>query len=214
VIRERRGMNYGDYSYIEAFPLGYTTQVPPVNAARRSHLFEIWIRPISSTGPGTLHDRTLFATRAAWRELDKIITGGMTEETFRTTQQFLRNYTVNWATTISRRLAYAVDDAFYGIGGDGFLASVRPGLEHLTAADVNTAIRRHLQTDNMYLVFITADAQAFRRKLLSGAATPITYAAPKPELAAEDAEIASYPIRVKAENITIVGINEVFQRAR
>ncbi|MGD2071621.1 MAG: pitrilysin family protein, partial [Gemmatimonadota bacterium] len=67
VIRERRGMNYGDYSYIEPFPLGYTTQQRPVNYSRRSNLFEIWIRPISRTTETDLHDRTLFATRAAWR---------------------------------------------------------------------------------------------------------------------------------------------------
>jgi len=53
-IRETRGMNYGNYSYIEAFPAGYATQQPRVNVARRSHLFEIWIRPISSTAPGNL----------------------------------------------------------------------------------------------------------------------------------------------------------------
>jgi hypothetical protein len=58
VIREQRGMNYGDYSYIEAFPAGYATQQPPVNVARRSQLFEIWIRPIAMTEPGNLHDRT------------------------------------------------------------------------------------------------------------------------------------------------------------
>ncbi|MEJ2219064.1 MAG: pitrilysin family protein, partial [Gemmatimonadota bacterium] len=38
VIRETRGMNYGDYSYIEAFPAGYATQQPRVNVARRSQL--------------------------------------------------------------------------------------------------------------------------------------------------------------------------------
>ena len=69
MIREARGMNYGNYSYIEAFPAGYATQQPRVNVARRSQLFEIWIRPVSLTAPGNLHDRTLFAIRAARREL-------------------------------------------------------------------------------------------------------------------------------------------------
>ena len=60
-IRETRGMNYGNYSYIEAFPGGFATQQPRVNLARRSQLFEIWIRPVSLTASGNLHDRTLFA---------------------------------------------------------------------------------------------------------------------------------------------------------
>ncbi len=68
-IRETRGMNYGNYSYIEAFPAGYATQQPRVNVPRRSQLFEVWIRPISLTAPGNLHERTLFATQTALWEL-------------------------------------------------------------------------------------------------------------------------------------------------
>ncbi len=215
VIREARGMNYGDYSYIEAFPLGYTTQVPRVNSSRRHHLFEIWIRPISMTAPGNLHDRTLFATRAALRELTAIVDNGMAEEALATTQQFLRNYSINWGSTISRRLAYAVDDAFYGIGGDGFLESIRPGLSALELDSVNESIGRHLQYDNMYIVLITRDAEAMKDKLLSGVATPITYAGEmSAELMAEDELIASFPIPVTEENITIIGINEVFERGQ
>jgi len=213
VIREDRGMNYGDYSYIEAFPLGYTTQQPPVNVGRRSQMFEIWIRPISETAPGNLHDRTLFATRAALRELHKLVDDGMGEETLGDATQFLRNYSVNWGNTITRRLAYAVDDAFYGLGQPGYLASIRPGLDRLTVTDVNAAIRRNLQYDNLYLVFITSDAEAFKQKLLSGTATPITYAGEKSaEHMAEDSEIADFPIPVQAENITIIPIDQVFER--
>ncbi len=212
VIREARGMNYGDYSYIEAFPRGYTTQQPPVNSARRSQLFEIWIRPISQTAPGNLHDRTLFATRAALRELRKLVDDGMSAEALEATQKFLHNFSVNYATTISRRLAYAIDDAFYRIGDDGYLSSIRPNLAALTVEEVNSAVRRHLQYDNMYLVFITRDAEGFKQKLLSGVPTAITYAGEKSaELLAEDEEIASFPIPVKEENITIIGINDVFE---
>jgi zinc protease len=215
VIRDDRGMNYGDYSYIEAFPLGYTTQQPPVNAARRSHLFEVWIRPISLTEPGNLHSRSLFATRAAMRELEDLAQNGMTEETFESSRKFLHNYTQKYGTTISRRLAYAVDDEFYGVAGDGFLASIRPELADLTLDEVNQAIRTHLQTNNMWVVFITDDAEGMKELLLSGEPTLITYAAPKPdELLEEDKEIAAFPIPVEEDDITILGIEEVFQSPR
>jgi zinc protease len=213
VIREARGMNYGDYSYIEAYPQGYTTQVPPTNVARRHHLFEIWIRPISLTAPGNLHDRTLFATRAALRELKDLVDNGIPADTVEATKQFLRNYTVNWGSTITRRLAYAIDDEFYGYPGSGYLDAIRPGLAELTADDVNAAIRRHLQYDNMYIVFVTADAEGMKQKLLNGVATPITYAGPQSaEHMAEDELIANFPIPVQEEDITIIGINEVFER--
>jgi zinc protease len=214
IIREQRGMNYGDYSYIEAFPLGYTTQLPPVNNARRSQLFEIWIRPISMTAPGNLHDRTLFATRAALRELDRLVEHGLPATEVERTQQFLYNYVVNWGNTIGRRLAYDVDDAFYGVPDPGFLQAIRPAIRGLTPEQVNGAVRRHLSHDGGYhLVIITQDAEGLKRKLLSGEPTPITYAGERsPELLAEDREIAAYRIPVRAEDITILPIAEALER--
>jgi zinc protease len=212
VIREARGMNYGDYSYIEAFPRGYATQQPRVNVARRSQLFEIWIRPVAQTEPGNLHDRALFAMRAALRELDRLVENGLSPAQLEETVQFLRNYTVHWGNTISRRLAYRVDDAFYGLDQPGFLASVRPDLDALTPATVQAALRRHLDSDGMYLVFITRDAEGLRQKLLSGEPSPITYAGTQPaEVLAEDREIASYPIPVTARDITILRVEEVLE---
>jgi zinc protease len=214
IIREQRGMNYGDYSYIEAFPLGYTTQLPPVNIARRSHLFEIWIRPISMTAPGNLHDRTLFATRAALRELERLVDDGLPDSEVRRAQQFLGNYVVNWGNTTARRLAYDVDDAFYGIPDPGFLNGIRPMLRELTPEQVNSAVRRHLDhRGGFHLVIVTSDAEGLKRKLLAGEPTPITYAGERTAaLLAEDREIAAYRIPVREEDITIVPINEVLER--
>jgi len=211
-IRETRGMNYGNYSYIEAFPAGYATQQPRVNVPRRSQLFEIWIRPISLTAPGNLHDRTLFATRAAMFELQKLVEKGMTPQEVATSKEFLRNYVGTWGATISRRLGYAVDDAFYGIGKPGFLQSLKAAVDKVTPEQVNAAIKKYLQDDNMYLVIITADAAGMKQKLLSGGATSITYAGERPAaLLAEDKTIASLPIKVKETDITILPIDKVFQ---
>jgi zinc protease len=205
-------MNYGNYSYIEAFPAGYATQQPRVNVARRRQLFEIWIRPISLTAPGNLHDRTLFATRAAWFELQKLADKGMTKAQVDDSKQFLRNYIGTWGSTIGRRLGYAVDDAFYGIAKPGFLQSLRGALDKVTPEQVNAAIKKHLQDDNMYVVVITADAAAFKQKLLSGAPTAITYAGERSAaLLEEDKLIAAFPIRMKDADIRIVGIDKVFE---
>lgn len=211
-IRETRGMNYGNYSYIEAFPAGYAAQQPRVNVARRSQLFEVWIRPISQTAPGNLHDRTLFAARAAMFELDKLVKNGMTPSQVAGSKEFLRNYVGTWGATIGRRLGYAVDDAFYGIEAPGFLASLKQAVDRTTPEQVNAAVKTHLQSDNMYLVIITADAAAMKQKLLSGAATPITYAGERSaELLAEDKIIASLPIKVNESDISILPIDKVLQ---
>src|SRR5690606_35177695 len=137
---------------------------------------------------------------------------GMTPEAVAGSKEFLRNYVGTWGATISRRLAYAIDDAFYGIGAPGFLKSLQPAVDKVTPEQVNAAIKKHLQDDNFYLVIITADAAGMKQKLLSGAATPITYAGQRPaELLAEDKIIASFPIPVKESDITILPIDKVLQ---
>lgn len=213
VIREKRGMNYGDYSYIEAYPHGYATQVPPTNVSRRSQIFEVWIRPIAQTAPGNLHDRALFAFRAAVREMAKLAESGLTQEAFETQRSYLKNYHVNFGNTIGRRLAYRIDDVFYGIADAGFLAATPKGLDALTLSKVSAAIKKYLQTRNMWVVFITQDAAGMKQKLLAGTPTNITYAGKQPqEVLDEDKIIAAYPIPVKPENITILSINEVFEK--
>jgi zinc protease len=184
-----------------------------VNVARRRQLFEIWIRPVSKTGADDLHDRALFATRAALRELTRLVDGGMSDSTLNETKQYLHNFSVTYGSTVSRRLAYAVDDAFYGLGAPGYLASIRPGLATLTRENANAAIRRQLQYRNLYLVFITQDAEGLKRRLLSGDPSPIRYTGPKSAAhMAEDAAIAEFPIPVRPEDITIVGIDDVFEK--
>ena len=48
-IRELRGLNYGDYSYIEHFANGDSLQFPQPNDARRQQIFEIWLRALCRT---------------------------------------------------------------------------------------------------------------------------------------------------------------------
>jgi zinc protease len=181
--------------------------------SRRSQIFEVWIRPIAMTAPGTLHDRSLFAFRAALREVALLAEKGMTAESFETQRAFLKNYIVNFGATIGRRLAYRMDDAFYGIPEPGFLVSTRKALEGMTLEAVNAAVKKHLQARNLSVVFITHDAKAMKEKLLMGAETPITYAGKQPpSILDEDKIIAHYPVPVKDTDITIIDINEVFEK--
>jgi zinc protease len=213
VIRATRGLNYGDYTYIEAYPRGFATQVPPTNVSRRSQIFEAWIRPVSMTAPGTLHDRSLFAFRAALREITKVVETGMTPDAFEAQRRYLKNYSVNFGVTLGRRLAYRIDDVFYGLPEPGFLASIGPGLDALTVETVNAAIKRHLRARNMSVVFITQDAEGMKKKLLEGTGTPISYAGKQPqEVLDEDKIIASYPIPVTPDDIVIMNIDEVFEK--
>jgi zinc protease len=206
VIRELRGLNYGDYSYIEAFPEGSERSMPPVNVPRRTHLFEIWIRTLPNA-------QAPFALRAALRELKLLVDHGMTRERFELTRTFLQKYSLHFAETTSARLGYAVDDRFYGIEGEGHLARFRRLMNELTLEEVNSAIKRHLRYDNLKIAIVTGHAAELRALFAGGAPTPITYATPKPDaILAEDREIAGWPLELAARRVSIVPVAEAFER--
>jgi len=204
VIREARGLNYGDYSYIESFPEGGRRSMPPVNVPRRQQIFEVWIRTLPN-------DQAQFALRAAVRELAKLVDDGMTAEDFELTRGFLKKYVLHFADTTSSRLGYAVDDRFYGIEGEGHLERFVRMMDELTLADVNAAIKRHLQYDDLKIAIVSGDATALAGALASDRPSPIGYGSPKPaEILAEDEQIASYPLAIAAGKIGVVPVTSVF----
>jgi zinc protease len=206
VIRETRGMNYGDYSYIEAFPNGGSRNMPPTGVGRRAQLFEIWIRPVPE-------DRAVFALRAALREYDKLIKNGLTKEQFESHRAFLRKYVLQFATTSSDKLGYAVDDRFYGLESPGHLATFRKTMESLTLEEVNAAIRKHFQSANLVIAMVTADPDAIKQSLVSGKPTPISYGEIKKpkEVLQEDKQIEKYPLGIRAEDVTIIPVEKMFE---
>ena len=205
VIREQRGLNYGDYSYIEHFPRGGFIQMPPQNAARRKQLFEIWIRPVPL-------ESGHFALRAALREFKHLVEHGMTENEFALTRSFLRNYVLHYAPTTMQRLGYALDDRFYGINGS-HLELFRKMMGEITRDEVNASIRKHWQYGNMHIAVVTRNGAAFRDALVAGTPSPITYKTAKPEsVLNEDKQIEVFPVPVKKENVKLVPVGEVLER--
>ncbi len=204
VIREERGLNYGDYSYIENFPEGGRRTVPPQNVCRRSQMFEMWIRPVPA-------DAGHFALRAALREYKHLVEHGLTKEEFSLTKNFLKNYVLNYAPTTMARLGYAMDDRFYGIKGS-HLAKFRAMMKTLTLADVNSAVKKHLRYGDMAIAIVTKDAKGLHDELVSDLPSPITYRTKKPEsVQNEDREIAVFPVKLAPADITVVPVTEVFK---
>lgn len=201
-LRAIRGMNYGDYAYIEYFPRGMFQFHPDPNLCRQQQIFQVWIRPVE---PQNAH----FATRVAMFELAKLIKDGMALEDFAATRNYLSKFVNVLVKTQDRQLGYAMDSRYYGI--PEFTGYVRDRLAKLTVAEVNRVLRKYLQADNLNFVFITKDAESLKEKLTTNALSPITYNAAKPDdLLAEDKIIEKYLLPVKAEDITIVPVEEVF----
>ncbi len=204
VIRETRGMNYGDYSYIEAFPNGGRRTMPPTGVGRHQQMFEVWIRPVA-------REQALFALRTAIREVDDLAKNGMTKAEFESTRKFLKKYALHFAETTADRLGYAIDDRFYGI--DGHLTKFRKMMDEITLDEVNAAVKKHLQTANLQIAIVTKDATAMMEQMAAGTPTPITYPPgikKSEDILAEDKQIEAFPLQIPAANITIVPVETMF----
>jgi zinc protease len=166
----------------------------------------VWVRTLPN-------HQALFALRAALRELDKLVANGMTAENFELTRAFLKKHSLHFADRTSLRLGYAIDDRFYGLEDEGHLARFRRMMDELTLDDVNGAIRRHLQTQNLRIAIVTGEPEKLRDALVADAPSPIVYETPKPDaVLAEDAVIAVYPLRVAANAVAIVPVAQAFAR--
>ena len=202
-IREIRGMNYGDYAYIEYFPRGMFQFYPDANLARQQQIFQVWIRPVV---PKNAH----FAIRTAMYELDKLVREGMSREAFEATRNFLLKYVNILVKTQDRQLGYAIDSRYYGI--PEFTEYISEGLKKLTLAQVNAVIKKHLQAKNVKFAIITKEAEDLRQRLISNTPSPIRYDADKPEeILAEDKIIQSWPLDFQPEKVKIKEVEAVFR---
>ena len=204
-LRGDRGLNYGDYSYIENFIQDGGSTFPDPNIPRRQQFFSVWIRPVE---PKNTH----FAIRAAMREVQLLVENGLTKEQFETTRDFLIHYSKLWVQTQSRRLGYVMDSEFYGI--PYYVDYLAKQLSALTVDDVNAAIKRHLQAKNYYLSIVAKDAVPLEKELLSNDPSPIQYNNPNvpEEILAQDKVIEVLPININQEKFRIVPSADLFEK--
>jgi zinc protease len=203
-IREVRGMNYGDYAYIEAFPRGMFQFFPDPNVARRAQLFEVWIRPVA---PENAH----LALRIALHELDTLVKDGLSAEDFEATRNYLMKNVYLQTATENQQLGYALDSKWYGTSE--FTTFMRERLAKLTREDVNRAIQKHLSARDLLAVIVTKDAAGLRDALLKDAFSPIKYEGEKPKaLLDEDQAIGARKLDLRPDAVRITPVDDVFKR--
>ena len=201
-LRELRGLNYGDYAYIEYFPRGMYQFDPDPNLGRRQQIFQIWIRPVEP-------QNGMFALRAALYELDKLVERGISEADFESTRQFLSKFVNLLTQTQGAQLGYAIDSKYYGI--PEFNGYVKGALARLTVADVNGVIKKYLRPTDLDVIIVTKDAQGMKDTILSGSPSKITYVSPKPkEVLEEDSVIGGYKLEVAS--VDVVPVDSVFEK--
>lgn len=225
-LRTTRSMNYGDYSYIEWYENGGGNMLPATGVPRSSNYFALWIRPVQIAEGlkkqyPELKDievgHALFSLRLAVREIDNLVKNGMTKEQFEATRAFLRSYNKLYIQTPEKQLGFLMDSRFYG--RKNYIQEMDALLAKLTVDDVNKAIKKYWQTDNLYVTIVTDDSEAapLKKALEQNTPSPMSYSnlvregMPK-EVLAEDDEIATYKLNVKS--VKIVESKDTFKSGK
>ena len=222
-IREIRSMNYGDYSYIDWYDNGGANMLPPSGVPRNSNYFSMWVRPVQIAKQlkqqyAELKDIQLghahFALRIAIRELSKIVNNGISDADFEATRTFLRSYTKLYIKSPSEQLGYLMDSRFYG--RKDFIKEMDKLLADLKPEDVNKAIKKYLQINNMFVTIVTdkSEVAPLKESLLNNNNSPMSYSdalksgLPK-EVLAEDEEVSRFRLNIKS--VDIIKSEETFK---
>ncbi len=201
-LRGKRGLNYGDYSYIDYYAVPPFTSNPTPNVPRRQQYFSVWVRPVQP-------ENAQFALRASIYEVQQLLDQGMAEKDFELTRDFLTGYSKLWAQTLSRRLGFLLDSNFYGT--PYFIDEIGRRLATMTVDDVNRAARKYLQTGRFRAVVVAGNAETLAAKLRADAPSPITYEnAVPPDVTAADEVIVKLPLHLA--KVDVVPVATVFEK--
>ncbi len=222
-IREQRSMNYGDYTYIEWYDNGGSNMLPRPGFPRTQNYFSIWLRPVQTAKglkgqypelSGIKVGHAHFALRMAIRELDKMIKDGMSEQDFELTRTFLRSYIKLYTQTPEKQLGFLLDSKFYG--RKDYIKEMDVLLAKLSVADVNAAIRKYWQTQDMYVSIITdiSEVEELGKSLEQNLPSPMSYSNSLKEvlgkeILAEDEQVSKYPLNIKF--VTMFNTKDTFR---
>ncbi len=206
-LRGDRGLNYGDYSYIEKFVGGVGgTVFPDLNTPLRQQFFSIWLRPIQP-------ENTFFGIRNALFELKNLCEKGISMENFEQTRKFVINYSKLGASTLSRRLGYQMDSEFYGT--PYYIDFVESELKSLTVDDVNNAIKKYLHPSDIKIAVVVDEGKGndFLNAMINNTPSPIKYASPVSQsILGQDNVIQVFPLKVNAEKSRVVSAKDLFEK--
>jgi zinc protease len=174
-LRTERGLNYGDYAYIENYRQAGGSKSMETSVGRLQNSFTVWLRPVSkSNGP--------FALRASMAIVEELVRTGLSEEEFSTVQQYLSGQIALWGKDGGRRLGWEVESRLMGWGNP--LIDLPSKISQLSVEEVNTALSKHLDPTKLKIVVITKNAEEFLNSI-EGTSSLIVYDGHEVEEASE-----------------------------
>jgi zinc protease len=157
-IRGAKGLNYGDYAYVEHYVERGGSSAPEQAVLRSDPAFTVWIRPTSiENGP--------LALQLAISEVETWAADGLTQQELDDVRAWLLGSLAVQATDAGRQQLYALEAAASGTPDLlVFLPQVLPGL---SLDQVNDAIERHIRPADLRIVAVSGEAQAFADSITS-----------------------------------------------
>ncbi|MCS6856440.1 MAG: insulinase family protein [Sandaracinaceae bacterium] len=205
-IREKRGMNYGDYAYAEHFEQDGWSTFPLSNTSRRQSHFSIWLRPLK---PEQAH----FAIRLAIYILRRLVEEGLSLEEIQRMKRYLDGYYPLFFQKESQRLGHAIDDRFYGLS-EGWLERLRRGWATLTPEGLHQAIKAHLKLDRLQIAIVGPNAEELAQAIAEERESDPSYPEGRSlgaDVEATDRIVRTLQIGIPRERISILRSDSLFK---
>jgi zinc protease len=203
-LRGDRGLNYGDYAYVEPHVERAGSSDADQGVLREQNRFMVWVRPTSlENGP--------FALKLALDEVEAWVRDGLEPGEFDDIRAYLRSHLPLLAQDPGRRLLFALDAA--ATGTPDLLEAGGPALDALTVEAVNAAIGRHVDPTRLRIVAVTGEAGSLVDAITGDADTPITYTAGDPDaaLAERDERVAGGELAIEREGTWVIEAEGAFR---
>ncbi len=202
-IRERRGLSYGAYSYIEHFlGMAGAIKLSVPNLARREQYFSIWVYPKS--------ENAKFVIKLSLKELSDLVEKGIENNQLHEVKNFTKNNFPFEVETPDRKLAMMLDDALYG--SNRFAERFERNVENVTSDHLHRTVKEHLFPERVAIAVVVSDAEKFINEMLSSE-TKIEYPSgvdPR-SLEDEDTAIKSFDLGLQRGDFTTVKVSDLFQ---
>jgi len=203
-MRTQRGLNYGDYAYVEPFVQRGWSSMSEQNVLRRQTHYQFWIRPVSN-------ENGAFSLKLAMSELSQFIENGLDQEEFDRTKSYLLGNIPLLAQQPGRRLLFALDAQ--STGTPNLLTQLPERLAELSLDDVNEAIKRHIRSDSLRIVAVSGDSENLFEQLTEETTTPVVYSGVQPDelMMKQDAEIAEKDLKIAKSQSKLVQTTGIFR---
>ena len=201
-VREKRGLSYGAYSYVEHFEQAGWSNMQKANIPRGEQYFSMWTYPKAVNGK--------FTIKLVLSELSNLVTNGISQKDLDRVKNFEKNHFPFEIETPQRKSGLMMDEEFYGT--KGFLENFEKNIDKITADEINSSAKKYLSPDNIAIVCIVSDGEKFKEELLSEK-TEIEYPSGTDALVLkkEDEEVKGLDLKLKPEDIQIWKVSELFR---